>query len=210
MPAPPAPRTAHSPAPSRPRPTPAPPPRAFLDLGAVLTAPGCARAWTRVILLEWRLTHLTDAELVVSELTSNAVLASHREGVASFRLILTLDQGEFAILVRDFCPGDPLPRQADDEDEGGRGLLLIQALSGRSGWYPTDDGTPGKVVWAVLSAETSAEAPSTPHIEEAAVHGRGRIDVARSTPRRPVIPDPLSTYDRSGCPARSRTGQADQ
>ena len=41
----------------RPRPT-RPPPRwplkAVLDLGAVLTAPGCARAWTREILWEWR------------------------------------------------------------------------------------------------------------------------------------------------------------
>jgi hypothetical protein len=32
----------------------------------------------------------------------------------------------------------------------GCGLLLVQAMSVRSGWYPPDDGTPGKVVYAVL------------------------------------------------------------
>jgi len=52
-----------------------------LDLGAVPTAPGCARAWTRQILWEWRLTGLSDtAEVIVSELTTNAVLTSRREG----------------------------------------------------------------------------------------------------------------------------------
>jgi hypothetical protein len=133
--------------PRPPQPPPDRPPHVALDLGAVPTAPGCARAWTRAILAEWRLTGLWEAsELIVSELATNATLASRLEGVAFFRLILTRGQGELAILVRDFCAGLPLPRDAGDEDESGRGLLLVQAMSGRSGWYPPDDGTPGKVV----------------------------------------------------------------
>jgi hypothetical protein len=46
---------------------------------------------------------LSDAgELIVSELATNALLASRREGAASFRLILTLDRYELAIVVRAF------------------------------------------------------------------------------------------------------------
>ena len=132
-------------------PPPARPLRAALDLGAVPTAPGCARAWTRVILHEWQLAGLSDSgELIVSELATNALLASRSEGAASFRLILTRGQGELAILVRDFCRSVPRPQDAGEDDETGRGLLLVQAMSGRSGWYPADDGTPGKAVWAVL------------------------------------------------------------
>jgi len=82
----------------RPRPTRPPPARALkavLDLGAVPTAPSCARAWTRQILWEWRLAGLSDTtEVIVSELTTNAVLASRQEGRPSIRLILTLNEGE--------------------------------------------------------------------------------------------------------------------
>jgi anti-sigma regulatory factor (Ser/Thr protein kinase) len=140
-----------------PRPTHPPPGRplkAVLGLGAVPTAPGCARAWTRQILWEWRLAGLSDTvEVIVSELTTNAVLASRREGRPCIRLILTLDGGELGILVRDYCSGSPQPRDAGADDEDGRGLLLVQAISSRSGWYPAGDGTPGKVVWAVARLE---------------------------------------------------------
>jgi anti-sigma regulatory factor (Ser/Thr protein kinase) len=138
--------------PRPPQPPPARPPRATLDLGAVPTAPGCARAWTRVILREWQLAGLSDAgELIVSELATNALLASRRAGAAFFRLILTRDRGELAILVRDFCPGVPRSGDAGEQDENGRGLLLVEAMSGRTGWYPADDGSPGKFVWAALT-----------------------------------------------------------
>jgi anti-sigma regulatory factor (Ser/Thr protein kinase) len=135
-------------------PPPGRPLRAVLDLGAVPTAPGCARAWTRQILWEWRLAGLSDTtEVIVSELTTNAVLASRREGCPFIRLILTLEEVELAILVRDYCSGSPQPRDAGADDEDGRGLLLVEAMSSRSGWYPADDGTLGKVVWAVARPE---------------------------------------------------------
>ena len=128
------------------------PPRAVLDVGALPTAPGSARAWTRRVLREWQLSALTDtAELIVSELTTNAMLASRGLGRPFIRLTLTLDHGELAISVRDYCPGAPKPGNAADDDETGRGLLLVEAVSSRSGWYMFEDGTPGKVVWAVLS-----------------------------------------------------------
>ena len=130
--------------------------RAVLDLGAVPTAPGCARAWTRQILREWRLDDLSEAaEGIVSELATNAVLASRQLVSPVIVLILTFDRGELAILVRDFCPGIPEPRHAGADDESGRGLMLVEFMSDRSGWCPPEDGTPGKVVWAVMRMEPS-------------------------------------------------------
>jgi anti-sigma regulatory factor (Ser/Thr protein kinase) len=129
------------------------PPSAVLDLGALPTAPRCARAWTRQVLWEWQLSVLSDtAELIVSELTTNAMLASRGRGHASIRLTLTLDHGELAISVHDHCPSTPEPGNAAHDDENGRGLLLVEAMSSRSGWYTPEDGTPGKVVWAALAS----------------------------------------------------------
>ena len=80
------------------------------------------------------------------------LLASLPLGRPFMRLILTLDQGELAIFVRDYCPGAPQPGNANDEDENGRGLQLVEAMSSRSGWHAPEDGTSGKVVWAALSS----------------------------------------------------------
>ena len=150
-------RAPSPPCPSLSRPAPSRPPRAVLDLGAILTAPGCARAWTRQILWEWRLTHLADtAELVVSEMITNSVSASQRlngPGSPAIRLILTLEPGELAILVRDNHPGAPRRGNPGADDESGRGLLLVEALSTRFGWYPLEGG--GKVTWAVFTGTPS-------------------------------------------------------
>lgn len=123
-------------------------------LPALPTAPGRARAWTRQILWEWQLASVCDsAELVVSELSTNAVLASRPLDRPVIRLTLTLSQGELGVFVRDYCPDSPQPANvSDDEDENGRGLLLVEAMSTRWGWYSPADGAHGKVVWAVLSS----------------------------------------------------------
>ena len=136
---------------------PARPPHAVLDLGAVLTAPGCARAWTREILWEWGAAELAEAaELVASELVTNSVNACAGLDLAAIRLVLTLDQGELAILVRDSHPGVPLTVQPGAGDESGRGLLIVEQLSDRCGWYPLHDPEHAKVTWAVLTAAGQA------------------------------------------------------
>lgn len=146
-------RTAHQQL-RTPHPPPTRPLHVTLDLGAVPTAPGCARAWTRQVLWEWRLAGVSDAvDLIVSELTTNAVLISRQKGQHFIRLMLILDQGELAVLVRDFCPGTPQPGNAGADEENGRGLFLVQSMSDRFGWYPADDGAPGKVVWAGVRPE---------------------------------------------------------
>jgi anti-sigma regulatory factor (Ser/Thr protein kinase) len=138
--------------PNPPRLSPARASCARLDLGAVSTAPGCARAWIRATVREWGASHLAgDAEIVASELVTNSVTASLGLDRASVRLALTLNQGELTILVGDDHPGAPVAADPGAEDEGGRGLLIIENVSDRFGWYPRTDGKPGKVVWAVIS-----------------------------------------------------------
>ena len=157
---------------------PAQPPRAHLDLGAVPTAPGCARAWTREILWEWGAVDLADAaELVASELVTNSVNACVGLDEAGIRLVLTLDRGELAILVRDNHPGVPLAVQPGADDESGRGLLIVENLSDRCGWYPLNDATPAKVTWAVISAVGQAAGPHP---------GTGCAARARPAPALPV------------------------
>ena len=136
---------------------PSPPPRAVLDLGAVRTAPRCARAWTREILWEWGAAELADtAELLASELVTNSLNACAGLDLAAIRLVLTLDRGELAILVRDSHPGVPLAVQPGADDESGRGLLIVEQLSDRCGWYPLTDPEHAKVTWAVLTAAGQA------------------------------------------------------
>ncbi len=142
---------------SRPRPrqvypAPARPDHAFLDLDAVVTAPGYARAWISRMLWEWGVAELAEAATAVtSELVSNSVNASVGADRAGIRLIVTLKRDELAILVRDDHPGVPLAAQPGAEDEGGRGLMIVENLSDRFGWYPLKDDATGKVVWAVIS-----------------------------------------------------------
>ena len=171
---------ARQPAPGR---APARPPRAVLDLGAVLTAPGCARAWAREILWEWGAAELADtAELVASELVTNSVNACAGLDRAAIRLVLTLDRGELAILVRDNHPGVPLAVQPGADDESGRGLLIVEHLSDRCGWYPLEGAKPAKVTWAVISrtGQAAGDLSAEPH------PGAGRAAAARAIPVLPA------------------------
>jgi hypothetical protein len=51
--------------------------------------------------------------------------------------------------------GSPQPRDAGADDEDGRGLLLVEAMSSRSGWYQADQSAFGKVFWAVAHPSES-------------------------------------------------------
>jgi hypothetical protein len=73
-------------------------------------------------------------------------------GRPAIRLVLTFARGELAILVRDDHRRAPQARLVSADDESGRRLLLVEALSARSGWYPLKGGSPGKVTWAVVQA----------------------------------------------------------
>lgn len=124
---------------------------AALDLGALPTAPGCGRAWTRQILWEWGLSTLQEStELLVSELVTNAVQAARAAtGATPVRLWLLSDAVRVVILVWDASPDPPVRMSSGDDAENGRGLLLVEAISDQWGSYPVrDEG--GKVVWALV------------------------------------------------------------
>jgi hypothetical protein len=64
---------------------------------------------------------------------------------------LRLLAGEKTLVIEawDMSPLDPEPRQARADDECGRGLAVVAALSARWGCEPT--GGRRKVVWAELA-----------------------------------------------------------
>ena len=126
--------------------------RTFLELGALPSAVPCARYHTKQVLWEWHLTeHADSAELVVSELVTNAITASRATSPDSpVRLWLLSDSTRVLILVQDDSPHPPVRTAPGTGTEGGRGLLLVEAISSRWAWYLPGTGGAGKVTWAIL------------------------------------------------------------
>jgi anti-sigma regulatory factor (Ser/Thr protein kinase) len=125
-----------------------------LELGPLASAVPRARRHVRQVLREWDLTDLGEtAELVVSELLTNAVRATRMAEVfAPVRLWLLSDKRSVMILVWDFSPQPPRRIDTACDAENGRGLLLVEDISMRWSWYvPHNLG--GKVVWAQIGAE---------------------------------------------------------
>jgi anti-sigma regulatory factor (Ser/Thr protein kinase) len=134
---------------------PAWPLRSDLELAALPTAPACGRGHVRAVACEWGLADLSDiAELLVSELMTNAVQASERlrpradlTGVPVVRLWLISDQNSIVIHVWDGNSEMPIRRDAGPDADSGRGLLLVDALGADWGAYRKQDG---KVVWVMI------------------------------------------------------------
>jgi hypothetical protein len=143
------------------RPSPAWPVSSVMPpLAALPTAPSAARAHVRAMLAMWRISGLTDAlELVVSGLVANGVNASadadgsprYAEGrMPVIRLCLLTDGKRLVAEVWDQAPGVPVRLCASHDDESGRGLDLVDMITGsRWGWRPAKS-RPGKCVWAAF------------------------------------------------------------
>lgn len=141
-------------------------------LGALPTAPRLARSFTVVVLGGWALAELAeDAELIASELCSNVVRAAsgpdgrprYDDGRLPLLWLRLLSDGTCVrIEAWDTVAaeqGVPVPRRAAADDESGRGLELVSALSVDWGWdhLPGPDlpgrhvpGYAAKRVWALL------------------------------------------------------------
>jgi anti-sigma regulatory factor (Ser/Thr protein kinase) len=136
--------------------------RSYLELRALPASVRSARLHARAILGEWHLGAFADTvELLVSEITTNAVRASvssarqlRGKGTAAqplpVRLWLTSDRHNVLIQVWDGDHRQPLPQHPEPDAECGRGLLLVETLSTQWGCY-TPDGQGGKVVWALCA-----------------------------------------------------------
>lgn len=114
------------------------------------SSPGEARRFVRQFCAAHGCEDLIDgASLVVSELVTNAV----RHAASAPELRLTLVGHALRIEVADGLLTAPSPRVPTSDEEGGRGLLLIGALTDAWGIEP---GLDGKVVWAELSGASDA------------------------------------------------------
>jgi len=128
----------------------------YMEVPAVPAAVSSARLHTRRTLTEWELEgHIDTAELVVSELVTNAVRASlvlfpgEQDRWPTVRLWLSANGDQVFIQVWDASEARPVLRGADPQAIGGRGLLLVDRIS--QGWgtyWPVR--SPGKVVWALV------------------------------------------------------------
>jgi len=104
-----------------------------------------ARRLARGRLADWGLDEQSEVtELLISELVTNAV--RHTEG--PLRLALSSRRGTLRCEIEDTHPALPLMCRADLEDEGGRGLHMVDLLSRHWGCGRT---AMGKVVWFELS-----------------------------------------------------------
>jgi anti-sigma regulatory factor (Ser/Thr protein kinase) len=124
-----------------------------LELAALPTAVSCARRHARAVTLEWGLAALADdVELVASELLTNAVRASASMATRSVatpavRMFLASDLRLVLIRVWDGNSQLPTRRDAQPDDDSGRGLMLVECLASEWGVY---EKAHGKVVWALL------------------------------------------------------------
>jgi hypothetical protein len=157
--------------------------RSSLELGALPTAASCACLHVKHVLWEWGLIALVEsAELLVSELVTNAVNATGQPGqTVSVNLAGTGTGTRVLIEVWDADPQPPGPREPG---EGGTsdGVLLVAALSARWDWYPTQDPV-GKVVWCEL--DTASPAPAA----DLAPPLPRRIPRARPKPQAEIVTD---------------------
>jgi hypothetical protein len=134
-----------------------------------------ARRHTRNVLGKWHMMPLVDdAELIVSELTTNGVKAIDAlpteppapSQQASFDVLcLTLcliapklAAPELLIELWDPAPQSPQRRETTLDDEGGRGLWVVEALSKE--WGTRRPATGGKVVWARCTSPQPIRSPN--------------------------------------------------
>lgn len=130
--------------------------RTQLELAALDTAPGCARAHACAVLHEWRADpDVTDvAVLILSELLTNAVLSTQTHGCPDpVRMWMLGDRGSVLLLIWDATEAAPVRVCATPEDERGRGLALTDALCAQWDFYHPAEPPGGKVVWALLAPE---------------------------------------------------------
>lgn len=137
--------------------------QSYLELAALTGATPSARLHARLVLDEWGMGELAPTvELVASELVTNAVAASeeltggrHNRrrtiGNPVVRLWLRSDKQRVLVLVWDGDHRMPVRQEADLDDEHGRGLMLVEAVSEGFGAYRAGQRN-GKVVWAAFGS----------------------------------------------------------
>ena len=124
--------------------------RASIDVPATAHGPAAARRVVSALLPAWELPELCDdAELVVSELVTNAY--RHAPGTDSFELELVRRDDGVRIALADGNSVRPVIAElASDNQPTGRGMALVAALATRWG---AEDHHGGKRVWVDLDRD---------------------------------------------------------
>ncbi|MGX1761960.1 ATP-binding protein [Streptomyces lydicus] len=120
-------------------------------------APAEGRRFTSSTLCGWGMCQLVDnAEIIVSELLSNALRhgtprsSAHRHEARPLWLGLLRQKGTVLCAVCDHSAQVPVLRRTGVLATSGRGLHIIDCLSGSWGFTPPTPA--GKAVWATISS----------------------------------------------------------
>ncbi|MFG2085129.1 MULTISPECIES: ATP-binding protein [unclassified Spirillospora] len=91
-----------------------------------------------------------DAELIASELVGNSLRHTASGDGGEVTVTVEVEPGHARITVRDAGAGDwqPLPGVPPDEDDHGRGLLIVYHTADKIGHDVTEDG---QTTWAELT-----------------------------------------------------------
>jgi anti-sigma regulatory factor (Ser/Thr protein kinase) len=119
-----------------------------IDVALTAAAVSGVRDLVSACLRLWGLTEL-DWRVTASELLTNAFQHARKEDESSVpvKVVLTRTPDGVFLCVSDPHPLLPAPVSAGDNDEGGRGLMLIKKLSDKYGCSSTAHG---KDVWATI------------------------------------------------------------
>jgi anti-sigma regulatory factor (Ser/Thr protein kinase) len=121
--------------------------RMMVELPATLRSAATARAVIRALLPAWGLSPIVDdAELVVSELVSNAV--EHAPGSDTYELEVVQQVNGVRISLADGSSIKPVVAALAHDRPRGRGLRIVEALTDEWG---SDEHEGGKRVWVELS-----------------------------------------------------------
>jgi anti-sigma regulatory factor (Ser/Thr protein kinase) len=102
--------------------------RASVILKSTVHAPATARTWVRHHLAEHGLDSLTsDAALLVCELVTNVY--RHAEDCPEALIEMAYYDARLRVEVSHQRVGDGIPHIGNDVDDGGRGLLIVEAYS---------------------------------------------------------------------------------
>jgi len=99
--------------------------------------------------------YASNAEIVTSELVTNAIQHVHGDGTETVvvTLVRSWNLETVTVIVRDSSPEGPVMREPSADSERGRGLRVVEALSAYWGWHPEDGG---KAVLAILAKAAGA------------------------------------------------------
>ena len=118
--------------------------RAQFDLLPEPASAGAGRRAVTQVLTDWGISAETvgDAVLVVSELVTNAVL--HAPSGHTLSLEVSMSGRVLRVSLSDSSPASPRWRSPSGQDEGGRGIGILDTLSTRWG---VAERPGGKALW---------------------------------------------------------------